>query len=140
MVTKVCQTSSLASTENLCGDDDNSFGRRRITFGSNPQSCQLILVSQLCSSSRTSCGFVETTKIQIICQPSAIKPVSRKPQAPKKYRLDTSKVHAILQEAMENPACVKFDAFAKCMGGRNHRKLIWSRSCLACWFSTSRCE
>lgn len=41
---------------------------------------------------------------QLSSQPSATKPVSRKPQAPKKYRLDTSKVHAILQEAMENPA------------------------------------
>ncbi|MGQ7461572.1 DNA polymerase III subunit gamma/tau [Streptococcus suis] len=41
---------------------------------------------------------------QLSNQPSAAKPVSRKPQAPKKYRLDTSKVHAILQEAMENPA------------------------------------
>lgn len=40
---------------------------------------------------------------QLSSQPSAIKPVSRKPQVPKKYRLDTSKVHAILQEAMENP-------------------------------------
>ncbi|MGQ7393286.1 DNA polymerase III subunit gamma/tau [Streptococcus suis] len=37
-------------------------------------------------------------------QPVQVKPVSRKPQAPKKYKLDTSKVHAILQEAMENPA------------------------------------
>ncbi|MCK3941687.1 DNA polymerase III subunit gamma/tau [Streptococcus suis] len=41
---------------------------------------------------------------QLSSQPSPAKPVSRKPQAPKKYRLDTSKVHAILQEAMENPA------------------------------------
>ncbi|HFI0037001.1 TPA: DNA polymerase III subunit gamma/tau [Streptococcus suis] len=41
---------------------------------------------------------------QLSSQPSAAKPVSRKPQAVKKYRLDTSKVHAILQEAMENPA------------------------------------
>lgn len=41
---------------------------------------------------------------QLSSQPGAVKPVSRKPQAPKKYRLDTSKVHAILQEAMENPA------------------------------------
>ncbi|MDW8743591.1 DNA polymerase III subunit gamma/tau [Streptococcus suis] len=37
-------------------------------------------------------------------QPVQVKPVSRKSQAPKKYKLDTSKVHAILQEAMENPA------------------------------------
>ncbi|HFI0056549.1 TPA: DNA polymerase III subunit gamma/tau [Streptococcus suis] len=37
-------------------------------------------------------------------QPVQVKPVSRKPQAPKKYKLDTSKVHVILQEAMENPA------------------------------------
>ena len=44
---------------------------------------------------------------QLSSQPSAIKPVSRKPQAPKKYRLDTSKVHAILQEAMENPALAR---------------------------------
>ncbi|HFI0795497.1 TPA: DNA polymerase III subunit gamma/tau [Streptococcus suis] len=41
---------------------------------------------------------------QLSSQSSTVKPVSRKPQAPKKYRLDTSKVHAILQEAMENPA------------------------------------
>lgn len=41
---------------------------------------------------------------QLSSQPGAAKPVSRKPQTPKKYRLDTSKVHAILQEAMENPA------------------------------------
>ncbi|HFI0593890.1 TPA: DNA polymerase III subunit gamma/tau [Streptococcus suis] len=44
---------------------------------------------------------------QLSSQPSAIKPVSRKPQAAKKYRLDTSKVHAILQEAMENPALAR---------------------------------
>ncbi|HEM3597782.1 TPA: DNA polymerase III subunit gamma/tau [Streptococcus suis] len=44
---------------------------------------------------------------QLSSKPSAIKPVSRKPQAPKKYRLDTSKVHAILQEAMENPALAR---------------------------------
>ncbi|MTB64182.1 DNA polymerase III subunit gamma/tau [Streptococcus sp. zg-86] len=36
-------------------------------------------------------------------QPLEIKPVSRKPQTNKKYRPDTNKVHAILQEAMENP-------------------------------------
>lgn len=41
---------------------------------------------------------------QLSSQSSVAKPVSRKAQAPKKYRLDTSKVHAILQEAMENPA------------------------------------
>lgn len=40
---------------------------------------------------------------QLSSQSSVAKPVSRKPQAPKKYRLDISKVHAILQEAMENP-------------------------------------
>ncbi|MDG3180424.1 DNA polymerase III subunit gamma/tau [Streptococcus suis] len=44
---------------------------------------------------------------QLTSQPSAVKPVSRKPQVPKKYRLDTSKVHAILQEAMENPALAR---------------------------------
>ncbi len=44
---------------------------------------------------------------QLTSQSSAVKPVSRKPQAPKKYRLDTSKVHAILQEAMENPALAR---------------------------------
>lgn len=44
---------------------------------------------------------------QLSNQPTASKPVSRKPQAPKKYRLDTSKVHAILQEAMENPALAR---------------------------------
>ncbi|MEI4367970.1 DNA polymerase III subunit gamma/tau [Streptococcus suis] len=44
---------------------------------------------------------------QLSSQSSAVKPVSRKPQAPKKYRLDTSKVHAILQEAMENPTLAR---------------------------------
>ncbi|HEL1796229.1 TPA: DNA polymerase III subunit gamma/tau [Streptococcus suis] len=44
---------------------------------------------------------------QLSSQPSTVKPVSRKPQAPKKYRLDTSKVHAILQEAMENPTLAR---------------------------------
>ncbi|MFI3234705.1 DNA polymerase III subunit gamma/tau [Streptococcus suis] len=44
---------------------------------------------------------------QLSSQPSAVKPVSRKPQSPKKYRLDTSKVHAILQEAMENPTLAR---------------------------------
>ncbi|HEM3538204.1 TPA: DNA polymerase III subunit gamma/tau [Streptococcus suis] len=44
---------------------------------------------------------------QLSSQPSAVKPVSRKPQTPKKYRLDTSKVHAILQEAMENPTLAR---------------------------------
>ncbi|HEM6547251.1 TPA: DNA polymerase III subunit gamma/tau [Streptococcus suis] len=44
---------------------------------------------------------------QLSSQPSTVKPVSRKPQAPKKYRLDTSKVHAILQEAMESPTLAR---------------------------------
>ncbi|HEM6213393.1 TPA: DNA polymerase III subunit gamma/tau [Streptococcus suis] len=44
---------------------------------------------------------------QLSSQQIAVKPVSRKPQAPKKYRLDTSKVHAILQEAMENPTLAR---------------------------------
>ncbi|HEP1826736.1 TPA: DNA polymerase III subunit gamma/tau [Streptococcus suis] len=44
---------------------------------------------------------------QLSSQPSAVKPVSRKPQTPKKYRLDTSKVYAILQEAMENPTLAR---------------------------------
>ncbi|HFI0461945.1 TPA: DNA polymerase III subunit gamma/tau [Streptococcus suis] len=44
---------------------------------------------------------------QLSSQPSTVKPVSRKPQVPKKYRLDTSKVHAILQEAMENPTLAR---------------------------------
>ncbi|HEM4282047.1 TPA: DNA polymerase III subunit gamma/tau [Streptococcus suis] len=44
---------------------------------------------------------------QLSSQPSTVKPVSRKPQASKKYRLDTSKVHAILQEAMENPTLAR---------------------------------
>ncbi|MFH6624632.1 DNA polymerase III subunit gamma/tau [Streptococcus suis] len=44
---------------------------------------------------------------QLSSQPRTVKPVSRKPQAPKKYRLDTSKVHAILQEAMENPTLAR---------------------------------
>ncbi|MFI3060874.1 DNA polymerase III subunit gamma/tau [Streptococcus suis] len=44
---------------------------------------------------------------QLSSQPSTVKSVSRKPQAPKKYRLDTSKVHAILQEAMENPTLAR---------------------------------
>ncbi|MGT2950522.1 DNA polymerase III subunit gamma/tau [Streptococcus cuniculi] len=40
-------------------------------------------------------------------QPLEVKPVSRKPQANKKYRPDTNKVHAILQEAMENPSLAR---------------------------------
>ncbi|MBL6537470.1 DNA polymerase III subunit gamma/tau [Streptococcus suis] len=40
-------------------------------------------------------------------QPQTVKPVSRKPQTAKKYRVDTGKVHAILQEAMENPALAR---------------------------------
>ena len=36
-------------------------------------------------------------------KPIEAKPVSRQPQQPKKYRLDTNRVHTILQEAMENP-------------------------------------
>lgn len=36
-------------------------------------------------------------------QPVEVKSVSRKPQTNKKYRPDTNKVYAILQEAMENP-------------------------------------
>lgn len=36
-------------------------------------------------------------------KPLDTKAVSRKPQQPKKYRLDTNRVHTILQEAMENP-------------------------------------
>ncbi|WP_155964572.1 DNA polymerase III subunit gamma/tau [Streptococcus ruminantium] len=40
-------------------------------------------------------------------QPVVIKPVSRKPQEPKKYRLDTNKVYSILQEAMENPVLAR---------------------------------
>ncbi|MBF0786791.1 MULTISPECIES: DNA polymerase III subunit gamma/tau [unclassified Streptococcus] len=40
-------------------------------------------------------------------QPLEVKPVSRKPQVSKKYRPDTNKVHAILQEAMENPSLAR---------------------------------
>lgn len=36
-------------------------------------------------------------------KPFEAKAVSRQPQQPKKYRLDTNRVHSILQEAMENP-------------------------------------
>ena len=36
-------------------------------------------------------------------KPSEAKSVSRQPQQPKKYRLDTNRIHTILQEAMENP-------------------------------------
>ncbi|HFI0256405.1 TPA: DNA polymerase III subunit gamma/tau [Streptococcus suis] len=41
--------------------------------------------------------------VQLSSQPQTVKPVSRKPQTAKKYRVDINKVHAILQEAMENP-------------------------------------
>ncbi len=41
---------------------------------------------------------------QLSSQPVEVKAASRKPQAKKKYRLDTNKVHSILQEAMENPS------------------------------------
>lgn len=40
-------------------------------------------------------------------QPLEVRPVSRKPQISKKYRPDTNKVHAILQEAMENPGLAR---------------------------------
>ena len=40
---------------------------------------------------------------QVSTKPLEVKPVSRQPQQPKKYRLDTNRVHTILQEAMENP-------------------------------------
>ena len=40
---------------------------------------------------------------QVSTKPVDAKPVSRQPQQPKKYRLDTNRVHTILQEAMENP-------------------------------------
>lgn len=36
-----------------------------------------------------------------------VKPVARKPQQPKKYRLNTSQVHNILEEAMENPSLAR---------------------------------
>ncbi|HEL1613048.1 TPA: DNA polymerase III subunit gamma/tau [Streptococcus suis] len=60
------------------------------------------LVSQI-SKLQEQVADLQKQLSQLSSQPSAAKPVSRKPQAPKKYRLDTSKVHAILQEAMENP-------------------------------------
>lgn len=47
---------------------------------------------------------LQTQLGQLSSQPVDVKPVSRKPQTKKKYRLDTNKVHAILQEAMENPS------------------------------------
>ncbi|MGT2715101.1 DNA polymerase III subunit gamma/tau [Streptococcus respiraculi] len=40
-------------------------------------------------------------------QPLEVKPVSRKPQANKKYRPDTNRVQTILQEAMENPSLAR---------------------------------
>ena len=40
---------------------------------------------------------------QVSTKPVEAKPVSHQPQQPKKYRLDTNRVHTILQEAMENP-------------------------------------
>ena len=40
---------------------------------------------------------------QVSTKPVEAKPASRQPQQPKKYRLDTNRVHTILQEAMENP-------------------------------------
>lgn len=61
------------------------------------------LVSQI-SKLQEQVADLQKQLSQLSSQPSAAKPVSRKPQTPKKYRLDTSKVHAILQEAMENPA------------------------------------
>lgn len=61
------------------------------------------LVSQI-SKLQEQVADLQKQLSQLSSQPSAAKPVSRKPQAVKKYRLDTSKVHAILQEAMENPA------------------------------------
>ncbi|MDW8681791.1 DNA polymerase III subunit gamma/tau [Streptococcus suis] len=64
------------------------------------------LVSQI-SSLQQQVADLQKQLSQLSGQPSAAKPVSRKPQAPKKYRLDTSKVHAILQEAMENPALAR---------------------------------
>ncbi|HFU4451251.1 TPA: DNA polymerase III subunit gamma/tau [Streptococcus suis] len=64
------------------------------------------LVSQL-SNLQQQVADLQKQLSQLSSQPSAVKPVSRKPQAPKKYRLDTSKVHAILQEAMENPALAR---------------------------------
>lgn len=60
------------------------------------------LVSQI-SKLQEQVADLQKQLSQLSSQPSAVTPVSRKPQAPKKYRLDTSKVHAILQEAMENP-------------------------------------
>ncbi|HFI2473378.1 TPA: DNA polymerase III subunit gamma/tau [Streptococcus suis] len=61
------------------------------------------LVSQI-SKLQEQVADLQKQLSQLSSQSSAVKPVSRKPQALKKYRLDTSKVHAILQEAMENPA------------------------------------
>ncbi|HEL9599169.1 TPA: DNA polymerase III subunit gamma/tau [Streptococcus suis] len=61
------------------------------------------LVSQI-SKLQEQVADLQKQLSQLSSQPSAAKLVSRKAQAPKKYRLDTSKVHAILQEAMENPA------------------------------------
>ncbi|HFU4090949.1 TPA: DNA polymerase III subunit gamma/tau [Streptococcus suis] len=73
---------------------------------------------------------------QLSSKPSAIKPVSRKPQAPKKYRLDTSKVHAILQEAMENPALARenltrlqnaWGEIIECLSGADRALLVGSQ-------------
>ncbi len=64
------------------------------------------LVSQL-SNLQQQVADLQKQLSQLSSQLGAVKPVSRKPQAPKKYRLDTSKVHAILQEAMENPALAR---------------------------------
>ncbi|HFU3800712.1 TPA: DNA polymerase III subunit gamma/tau [Streptococcus suis] len=64
------------------------------------------VVSQI-SSLQQQVADLQKQLSQLSSQPSAVKSVSRKPQAPKKYRLDTSKVHAILQEAMENPALAR---------------------------------
>lgn len=44
---------------------------------------------------------------QLSRQPVAVKPVSRKPHTPKKYKVDVNKVHAILQEAMEQPTLAR---------------------------------
>lgn len=40
-------------------------------------------------------------------RPQDVKPVSRKPQTSRKYKMDTDKVHRILQEAMENPTLAR---------------------------------
>lgn len=56
---------------------------------------------------QTQVKFLQQQLASLGKQPLEVKPVSRKAQSNKKYRPDTNKVHAILQEAMENPGLAR---------------------------------